>query len=65
MGLTSHHTWKFHTPYQPGIHHVSLPDPYFSHYNKQDLVKHCLKDLEDTILFDTDGKVAGIIHEPF
>ena len=51
MGLTSHHTWKLHLPYQAGIFHVSLPDPYFSNYSPEEMVAKTLKDLEQTILY--------------
>jgi alanine-glyoxylate transaminase / (R)-3-amino-2-methylpropionate-pyruvate transaminase len=46
MGLTSHHTWRFNMAHSPNINHITLPDPYFSHYPEKDLVKMSLKDLE-------------------
>jgi len=66
MGVTSHHTWKYPLPQGDGVHHVALPDPYRSSFGKdpKDIVEGATKDLRDSILHGTPGKVAGFIAEP-
>lgn len=66
MGVTSHHTWKYPLPQGDGVHHVALPDPYRSALGKDQsaIIEGATKDLRDTILYATPGKVAGFIAEP-
>jgi 4-aminobutyrate aminotransferase-like enzyme len=67
MALTSLSNWKYNYAHQFGIRHVPNPDPYktlFGDSSQQHINKKTHEALLNTILLDTPGKIAGIIHEP-
>lgn len=66
MTLTGQGAWRLGLPGTPGVVHARNPYYYRS---RQDLsleeyLEDCLKDLEETIITSTPGKIAAIIAEP-
>lgn len=66
MSLCGHSTWKFKSQPLAGIVHTAPPYCYRCPFDKhQDsCALACAKDLEETILTATRGKIAAIIVEP-
>lgn len=66
MGLTSHHTWKFPTQVNSGIHHTMCPDPYRSSLDgtPDEIARRSAEDIRETIRYATSGRIAAFISEP-
>ncbi len=66
LGLTSHHTWKYPVPPQPGVHHALCPDPALSRFTgtPEEIASESAADIRDLIRYATPGKIAGFIAEP-
>jgi alanine-glyoxylate transaminase/(R)-3-amino-2-methylpropionate-pyruvate transaminase len=66
MGLTSHHTWKFPTQQNAGIHHAMCPDPYRSSLEctPEEIARRSAEDIRETIRYSTPGRIAAFISEP-
>ncbi len=66
MALTSHHTWKFPTQLNGGIHHALCPDPYRSPFTgtPEQIASKSAEDIREIIRFSTPGKVAAFLMEP-
>jgi alanine-glyoxylate transaminase/(R)-3-amino-2-methylpropionate-pyruvate transaminase len=66
MALTSHHTWKFPTQLNNGIHHALCPDPYRSPFTgtPEQIASKSAEDIREIIRFSTPGKVAAFLSEP-
>jgi alanine-glyoxylate transaminase/(R)-3-amino-2-methylpropionate-pyruvate transaminase len=67
MALTSHHTWKYPTQLNSGVHHAVCPDPYRSPFTgtPAQIASKSAEDIRETIRFSTPGKIAAFIAEPF
>ena len=63
MALTSHHTWKFNTPHNFGVHHAVAPDLYRGRWTSPDSGTQYAEEISSVIEFATPGKVAGFIAE--
>lgn len=63
MALTSHHTWKFNTPHNFGVHHAVAPDLYRGRWTSQDSGPQYASEISNIIQFATPGRVAGFIAE--
>lgn len=63
MALTSHHTWKFNTPHNFGVHHAVAPDLYRGRWTSQDSGPRYAGEIANIIQFATSGRVAGFIAE--
>src|SRR5919107_1534051 len=64
--LTSHHTWKYPVPPQPGVHHALCPDPAVSR-TPGTLEENALRsaaDIRELIRYSTPGRIAAFISEP-
>jgi alanine-glyoxylate transaminase/(R)-3-amino-2-methylpropionate-pyruvate transaminase len=66
MALTSHHTWKFPTQLNNGIHHALCPDPYRSPFTgtPEQIASKSAEDIREIIKFSTPGKIAAFLSEP-
>ncbi|HEY0038764.1 MAG TPA: aminotransferase class III-fold pyridoxal phosphate-dependent enzyme, partial [Longimicrobium sp.] len=66
MGLTSHHTWKYPTQVNAGIHHTMCPDPYRSALEgtPDEIARRSAEDIRETIRYATPGRIAAFISEP-
>ncbi len=66
MSLCGHSTWKFKSQPFAGIVHSHAPYCYRCPFNqeRESCDVACAKDLEETILTATRGKIAAIIIEP-
>lgn len=66
MALTSHHTWKFPTQLNNGIHHALCPDPYRSPFTgtPEQVASKSAEDIREIIKFSTPGKIAAFLSEP-
>jgi alanine-glyoxylate transaminase/(R)-3-amino-2-methylpropionate-pyruvate transaminase len=66
MALTSHHTWKFPTQLNSGIHHALCPDPYRSPFagTPEQIAAKSAEDIREIIRFSTPGKIAAFLAEP-
>jgi alanine-glyoxylate transaminase/(R)-3-amino-2-methylpropionate-pyruvate transaminase len=66
LGLTSHHTWKYPIPSQPGLHHALCPDPAVSRTGgtAAESAMQSAADIRDLIRYSTPGVIAGFIAEP-
>ena len=66
LGLTSHHTWKFPVPSQPGVHHALCPDPAVGRRRgtADEVGPGAAADIRELIRYSTPGKVAAYIAEP-
>jgi len=66
MALTSHHTWKYPTQLNSGIHHAVCPDPYRSPFGgtPEEIASRSAADIREVIRYSTPGKIAGFIAEP-
>ncbi len=66
MGLTSHHTWKFPIPQNPGVHHAMCPDPYRAGNpaDPEEVAHRAAEDIRETIRYSTPGRIAAFIAEP-
>ncbi|MFN4150777.1 MAG: aspartate aminotransferase family protein [Candidatus Sericytochromatia bacterium] len=64
--LCGHSTWKFKAQPMAGVVHAYPPYCYRCPYGKEQnsCDVECAKDLEETILTTTRGKIAGMIIEP-
>lgn len=65
--LCGHSTWKFRSQPLAGVIHAN--PPYFYRHaaadqSPEDFAMQCARDLEETILTATRGKIAGVIIEP-
>lgn len=67
MALTSHHTWKFPTQVNSGIHHALCPDPYRSPFTgtPEQIASRSAEDIRELIRFSTPGRIAAFLTEPF
>ncbi len=67
MALTSHHTWKFPTQVNSGIHHALCPDPYRSRFTgtPEQIATQSAEDIRELIRFSTPGRIAAFLTEPF
>lgn len=67
MALTSHHTWKFPTQVNSGIHHALCPDPYRSPFTgtPEQIATRSAEDIRELIRFSTPGQIAAFLTEPF
>ena len=67
MALTSHHTWKFPTQVNSGIHHALCPDPYRSPFTgtPEQIATQSAEDIRELIRFSTPGRIAAFLTEPF
>lgn len=67
MALTSHHTWKFPTQVNSGIHHALCPDPYRSPFTgtPEQIATRSAEDIRELIRFSTPGRIAAFLTEPF
>ena len=67
MALTSHHTWKFPTQVNSGIHHALCPDPYRSRFTgtPEQIATQSAEDIRELIKFSTPGRIAAFLTEPF
>ena len=67
MALTSHHTWKFPTQVNSGIHHALCPDPYRSPFTgtPEQIATRSAEDIRELIKFSTPGRIAAFLTEPF
>lgn len=63
MALTSHHTWKFNTPHNFGVHHAVAPDLYRGRWTAPDSGPAYAAEIPDIIRFATPGRVAGFFAE--
>lgn len=63
MALTSHHTWKFNTPHNFGVHHAIAPDLYRGRWTAPDSGPAYAAEIPDIIRFATPGRVAGFFAE--
>ncbi len=66
IALTSHHTWKFPTQINDGIHHAICPDPYRSPFTgtPEQIASKSAEDIREIIKFSTPGKIAAFLAEP-
>jgi len=66
MGLTSHHTWKFPTPQNVGVHHAMNPDPYRSGFSgtPEEIARRSAQEIREIIRYSTPGRIAAFIAEP-
>jgi alanine-glyoxylate transaminase/(R)-3-amino-2-methylpropionate-pyruvate transaminase len=66
MAATSHHTWKYPTQLNSGIHHAICPDPYRSPFSgtPEQVASQAADDVRQLIRYSTPGRVAGFIAEP-
>jgi 4-aminobutyrate aminotransferase-like enzyme len=66
LGLCGHSSWKFKSQPFAGIVHAVQPDCYRCPFGKErnSCALECAKDVENTILTATNGKIAGVIIEP-
>jgi len=66
MALTSHHTWKYPTQLNSGVHHAVCPDPYRSPFagTPSQIASQSAEDIRETIRYSTPGKIAAFITEP-
>lgn len=66
MSLCGHSTWKFRSQPFAGIVHAAPPYCYRCPFGQDQgsCALECAKDLEETILTATRGKIAAIIVEP-
>ncbi|HEY7768944.1 aspartate aminotransferase family protein [Longimicrobium sp.] len=66
MGLTSHHTWKYPTQVNAGVHHTMCPDPYRSSLDgtPDEIARRSADDIRETIRYATPGRIAAFISEP-
>jgi alanine-glyoxylate transaminase/(R)-3-amino-2-methylpropionate-pyruvate transaminase len=66
LGLTSHHTWKYPLPSQPGVHHALCPDPALSRSGgtAEERATQSAADIRELIRYSTPGKIAAYIAEP-
>jgi 4-aminobutyrate aminotransferase-like enzyme len=66
LGLTSHHTWKYPLPPQPGVHHALCPDPAVSRTvgTAEAIATQGAADIRELIRYSTPGRIAGFIAEP-
>ena len=66
MALTSHHTWKFPTQINDGVHHALCPDPYRSPFTgtPEQIASKSAEDIREIIKFSTPGKIAAFLAEP-
>jgi alanine-glyoxylate transaminase/(R)-3-amino-2-methylpropionate-pyruvate transaminase len=66
LALTSHHTWKYPLPPQPGVHHALCPDPSISRLtaSADDMGRQAASDIRELICYSTPGRIAGFIAEP-
>jgi len=66
MSLCGHSTWKFRSQPLSGIVHAHPPYCYRCPFEKhrESCALACAKDLEETILTATRGKIAAMIIEP-
>ncbi|MGV3526902.1 MAG: aspartate aminotransferase family protein [Candidatus Sericytochromatia bacterium] len=64
--LCGHSTWKFRAQPLSGVVHAAPPYCYRCPYGKEQdsCALECAKQLEETILTATRGKIAGMIIEP-
>eukprot|EP00210_Caulerpa_lentillifera_P007415 g7086.t1 len=62
MGMTGMGNWKQPVPQGMGIHRVALPSPYRGIFG--DDLELYIRDLKETIMASTSGKIAGLIAEP-
>lgn len=65
--LCGHSTWKFRGQPMAGVVHAN--PPYYYRYaqpgqSRKDYAMQCARELEETILTATRGKIAGMIIEP-
>ena len=52
MALTSHHTWKFNTPHNFGVHHAVAPDLYRGRWTSPDSGPQYAEEISSVIEFD-------------
>jgi alanine-glyoxylate transaminase/(R)-3-amino-2-methylpropionate-pyruvate transaminase len=66
LALTSHHTWKYPLPPQPGVHHALCPDPAVSQSGgtAEEATLRSAADIRELIRYSTPGRIAGFIAEP-
>jgi alanine-glyoxylate transaminase/(R)-3-amino-2-methylpropionate-pyruvate transaminase len=66
MAATSHHTWKYPTQLNSGIHHAISPDPYRSPFSgtPEQIASQAAGDIRELIRYSTPGRIAGFIAEP-
>ena len=66
LALTSHHTWKYPVPAQPGVHHALCPDPALSPLTgtAEEIAARSAADIRELIRYSTPGEVAAFIAEP-
>jgi len=66
LALTSHHTWKYPLPPQPGVHHALCPDPAVgqSGGTAEEITLRSATDIRELIRYSTPGRIAGFIAEP-
>ncbi|MCP4724839.1 MAG: aspartate aminotransferase family protein [bacterium] len=66
MTMSGHHSWKIGGTHVLGIKHAHNAYCYRCAFNQKypDCDLQCAKDLEELILTDTSGSVAGFIGEP-
>jgi alanine-glyoxylate transaminase / (R)-3-amino-2-methylpropionate-pyruvate transaminase len=66
LGLTSHHTWKYPLPPQPGVHHALCPDPAVSRSggSAEESATQSAADIRELIRYSTPGRIAAYIAEP-
>ncbi|PWI57838.1 aspartate aminotransferase family protein [Sulfoacidibacillus thermotolerans] len=66
MSLTGQSNWRMGLAGVPGIVHAR--NPYYfrsqTHLSEEEFAKECAKDLEETILTATSGRIAAVIVEP-
>ena len=66
LALTSHHTWKYPLPPQPGVHHALCPDPSISRLTGtgDEVAGQAALDIRELIRYSTPGTIAAFIAEP-
>lgn len=66
LGLTSHHTWKYPLPPQPGVHHALCPDPAVGQLGgtAEESATRGAEDIRELIRYSTPGRIAAYIAEP-
>jgi alanine-glyoxylate transaminase/(R)-3-amino-2-methylpropionate-pyruvate transaminase len=66
LALTSHHTWKYPLPPQPGVHHALCPDSAINRLGgtADEIAGRAAGDIGELIRYSTPGKIAAFIAEP-
>eukprot|EP00003_Mantamonas_plastica_P024606 TRINITY_DN4612_c0_g1_i2.p1 TRINITY_DN4612_c0_g1~~TRINITY_DN4612_c0_g1_i2.p1 ORF type:complete len:333 (-),score=108.05 TRINITY_DN4612_c0_g1_i2:200-1198(-) len=66
MGLTGNHKCRQDFPTDFGVKHVMNPDMLrgpFAHQSEEDAVESYVRDVKDTIMYETSGKIAAFVYE--